>query len=444
MACILCHEGQLDGSDAESDDSDDDHGRNVLISYQDRDGSERHVHEECFLFHRMIIDAIGGYGDDPRSFVRENPEYRIDAIADAMQRTCRHCQKLGASCEVVPARGGASYFVHLPCARRHGHDVVEIGDAATKWFVCPLGSDEEGETPGGADAREPAGGGGGGADGASQRSGDVVFDAAENEDAMRDCAQDKAAAGEGSPARRRQEGAEHSPGPERELKRRRLACSEESASPDSREQRALLAASPAPGGDRLIGLACGEEKEVASLGRVQAQKGTMGGGEEESPQAEEGERMGQAWQRVDTEMEEEDAVEQHPRPDSRQVHGDDGGVGAGIEGAGGKGHDGGTSVTVSSCPLASDASLSTGGLGVGGADAASGRGSLSKNEVDMLDAFEGDMCVNICVCVCVCVCECVHVDCEYIMGVCMRMHVCHVHVHISCMHAHTCHGCSSI
>ena len=168
----------------------------------------------------------------------------------------------------------------------------------------------------------------------------------------------------------------------------------------------------------------------------------MGGGEEESPQAEEGERMGQAWQRVDEEMEDDVAVEQHPRPDSRQVHGYDGGVGAGIEGAGGKGHDGGTSVTVSSFPLAGDASLSTGGLGVGGADAASGRESLSKNEVDMLNAFEGDMCVNICVCVCVC--ECVHVDCEYIMGVCMRMHVCHVHVHISCMHAHTCHGCSSI
>ena len=136
-------------------------------------------------------------------------------------------------------------------------------------------------------------------------------------------------------------------------------------------------------------------------------------------------------------MEEDDEVEQHPRPDSRQWHGDDAGVGAGREGAGEEGHDGDTSVTVSSLPLSSDTTLSTGGLGVGEADAASGRGSLSKHQADMLDAFEGDMCVNNCVCVYMWIVRTLWI---YVY-VCMCVYV---HVHICCMHAHAYHECSSI
>ena len=138
-ACCLCGQtGALDeNSDAEENDFD---GEDGLRDYKDRDGASWRVHEECFLFHHTINTEV-----DPRRFVLENPDMLHDAIADAMQQTCRYCKHVGASCKVI--ENGEHFFVHLPCARKCGHDIVGLGEVMKTRAVLPRQEVDAADTP---------------------------------------------------------------------------------------------------------------------------------------------------------------------------------------------------------------------------------------------------------------------------------------------------------
>ena len=139
-ACCLC--GQKEALDVNSDAEENDFdGEDGLRDYKDRDGASWRVHEECFLFHHTINTE-----DDPRRFVLENPDMLHDAIADAMQQTCRYCKHVGASCKVIP-ENGEHFFVHLPCARKYGHDIVGLGEVMKTRAVLPRQEVDAADTP---------------------------------------------------------------------------------------------------------------------------------------------------------------------------------------------------------------------------------------------------------------------------------------------------------
>ena len=139
LGCMLCgRSGPLVLADEDWDCDEPEGGG--LCAYRDRSGETWLVHEECFLFHRAITDSLAP-GEDARRIVQENIDMQHDAIEQALTCVCRYCQRVGASCEVVPVSPGERYHVHLPCAREHGHAIDRGGDATMR-AVHPLPSGE--------------------------------------------------------------------------------------------------------------------------------------------------------------------------------------------------------------------------------------------------------------------------------------------------------------
>ena len=123
--CLLCdREGALKDCEGDSDGSD---GEDGMIPYTDEEGKSWFVHEECYLFHPIIVEAVQE-GDDPREVVSQNEDLLHQAIADARKnRKCRYCRKLGASAEpdAATARDDERCSMHLPCALEHGYATLK-------------------------------------------------------------------------------------------------------------------------------------------------------------------------------------------------------------------------------------------------------------------------------------------------------------------------------